>query len=689
VAPGWAKTATDINQLTNWQVSRFEQQGSTLWVHLGEVASAYRQERLERLVAVLHRDAPVEFRRFVLTYAERGMALGMHEVDRLEYVARRSGERLLPETARGAPGGTGSDTDPATAMAPAAVAGQPTRTPLPREELLRPAGDAVAGGGVDDPANPSRRALWQRSQEALTYSVRPSYQQILGGPDGLVLYQLAAEASGQYRFAPGTWLDASVRLRLLDNYDNFTYTAPSNLPRVRTFAREFVTTSRVTIPNLQLTHVRQISENQYVSVYGGLLESMYAGVGGEWLYRPWRSPVAFGVDLNHVRQRGFRQDFALRDYSVTTGHATVYWDTGWNGVNVTVQAGRYLAGDLGATFTVSRRFANGFTVGAWATRTNVSAAQFGEGSFDKGIFVSVPFDAFLPSRTPFWGNLAWTPLTRDGGARLGRSISLHGLTDARDPRAFAYGPRNTDPPGTGTRLFGAATPDAAGGGPFALAGDLLGSGLELAQQATEPAAGLSWLAGAAAVAGASLADKPADRWARTHQGARWQQLAKGADALPLLMGAGVSLLATGLGGEDLQRTAWTSLKAAGFSLGANLAMRTALGRARPEQNLGPASFTGPSASSYKSGLPSNHVATAFALVTPFAQQYQMPWLYGLAATSAFGRIQQRKHWVSDAVAGGVMGYAIGSLLTDQQRQRTGLQGLSLTPNGLAAHWVFD
>ena len=40
----------------------------------------------------------------------------------------------------------------------------------------------------------------------------------------------------------------------------------------------------------------------------------------------------------------------------------------------------YLAGDVGATLNVERVFKNGVSMGAWATKTNVSSAQFGEGT---------------------------------------------------------------------------------------------------------------------------------------------------------------------------------------------------------------------------------------------------------------------------------------------------------------------
>jgi hypothetical protein len=33
-------------------------------------------------------------------------------------------------------------------------------------------------------------------------------------------------------------------------------------------------------------------------------------------------------------------------------------------------------------------------------------------------------------------NIVWSPLTRDGGARLNRSYSLHAMTDSRDTDLF-------------------------------------------------------------------------------------------------------------------------------------------------------------------------------------------------------------------------------------------------------------
>ncbi|MNN31104.1 hypothetical protein D3C81_1447780 [compost metagenome] len=223
---------------------------------------------------------------------------------------------------------------------------------------------------------------------------------------------------------------------LLNNFDKFKYDAPSGLPRVRTDIRQYVTTSDVTMPSFQLNKVKRLDEDLYGMVYGGYLESMFAGVGSELLYRPLNERWALGADLNFVRQRDFDQGFGLRDYDVITGNITGYLKTDFQDVLAAVSVGRYLARDWGTTIDLSREFSNGVRFGGWVTLTTASKEEYGEGSFDKGIYISIPFDELMSSSTMRRANLAWAPLTRDGGARLGRSYSLYTLTDGRNVDMF-------------------------------------------------------------------------------------------------------------------------------------------------------------------------------------------------------------------------------------------------------------
>lgn len=263
------------------------------------------------------------------------------------------------------------------------------------------------------------------------------YRQNLGGPDGFVLYQIAANYSASYFFTPSLWITGTASQNLVNNYDKFRYDAPSRLQRVRTDLRRYMTTSDTTIPNLQITASAKLGRDTYGVVYGGYLEWMYAGVGGELLYRPIGQAWAVGANLNWVKQRDFNQHFGLRDYSVATGHATLYYSLDRDErVIASLSAGRYLAGDYGATVNIARSFPNGMTMGAYVTKTNVSSRDFGEGSFDKGIYLSIPFDNVLPRSTTARATINWNPLIRDGGAMLARKYSLYAVTSERDERAF-------------------------------------------------------------------------------------------------------------------------------------------------------------------------------------------------------------------------------------------------------------
>jgi len=644
----WSNTAQSLGTYTGWKVTELDQNFSTLTVRAESDDSLFVQERVQRAIAVLHAQAPGDVKHFVFALQQRGVALATIEVDRGEWVAKHT-----------------------RAQAPELM--------LPAEKVY-PGRAVTSGPGMAADAPVYRKP----TDTGLNIEWGPSYSQILGGPNGFLLFEAGLQAKLEKRFAPSTWLSANLNARLLDNYDGFTYDAPSDLPRVRTFAREYVITSRATMPVLQLTHVMDLGAGHYASVYGGMLENMYAGVGAEWLYRPWQGKLAFGVDVNRVRQRGFAQNFALRDYEVSTGHATAYWDTGWNDVQVKLSAGQYLAADTGATLDVKRVFANGTAIGAWATKTNVSAQQFGEGSFDKGIYLHIPLDVMLPRSAPGVANVVWNPLTRDGGARLNRSVSLFDLTRQRDARIWGL---SSTPLSDARRRFSGEDRTFIEPQPSQDLWQYAGSSATALGHGMAAVPGSTWAWGAAAVLGASVLDSEVDQWARNHQGAGWERAGNVANGVPYALALGTGLLFTGIAGEDAAHAAQSALTAAVYTVGGNLLTKYAVGRARPADELGSSSFNGFTNTAAQSSFGSNHVALAFALATPFAQQYDNPWLYGLAATTALGRIQNREHWLSDTVAGGLMGYAIGSITFQQRNGKAGVR-LTATPQSVNAHWSF-
>jgi hypothetical protein len=170
-----------------------------------------------------------------------------------------------------------------------------------------------------------------------------------------------------------------------------------------------------------------------------------------------------------------------------------------------------------------------------------------------------------------------------------------------------------------------------------------------------------------AILGGALLDKPVDRFMEKHAGSRvsraWDNVGKG---MPMVL-AGVAAGAVAFGDSRTQNIGIISMESIAGAAAVSIATKRIVERARPSEGQGQWSKT---TDRSNASFPSNHSTVAFAAVTPFAQEYDAPWLYGLAAASSMGRVAGRQHWVSDVVAGGVIGYAMGSWLWQTQRTST-------------------
>ena len=260
------------------------------------------------------------------------------------------------------------------------------------------------------------------------WSIGPDIRYSAFDPDDPLRAELRAEATGRVELAPGLSFSGTVSREIIGNLGNATRRSNSELPKVRSDGNRYNEETEVGVFRLVGEYLFNPAPNVYAKVSGGLLEQMFAGVGGEVLYRPPNSRLAFGAELYYAQQRDFDTLFSFQDYNVVTGHASIYYDTPYAHWNVALHAGRYLAGDLGATVELSRRFPNGWEVGAFATLTDVPFEKFGEGSFDKGITLAIPLDWGLPRDTKSRASLRLRPIQRDGGQRLNPGSRLFGLT---------------------------------------------------------------------------------------------------------------------------------------------------------------------------------------------------------------------------------------------------------------------
>jgi hypothetical protein len=359
------------------------------------------------------------------------------------------------------------------------------------------------------------------------------------------------------------------------------------------------------------------------------------------------------------------------------------------GVTGTLRAGRFLARDEGVRVELKRRFASGFEVGAWYTWTNgndiTSPGTPASPYHDKGIFMQMALNAMLTRDTRATATLSLAPWTRDVGQMV---VSPGDLARLMEKNVFDR--HDLD----GLRRFGDMEDDyrlpelGARRWPDFVAGD--------ARAMARVSGEASWVDGLALGTGLVLAaaalDKPAERYARRHAGEPWlERGVKWGDALPI---AAIGL--SGVFALDESRPRLSDAGVAARDAGARAVAGTAVGkravgRARPHPGRGASAFDAVTTADRVHTFPTRPPAGMWAAVTPYAKEFGMPWLYGLAALTSAARAGSREHWVSDTVAGSLLGYWLGSIAWEarrDERQRKDAPRIGVGLHNVTVAWDF-
>ncbi len=267
------------------------------------------------------------------------------------------------------------------------------------------------------------------------WGLAPYISVSLFDPDQPIRADLGLALSGRVEFGRGFVAAGVMQKRIVGNLDQLRGGGVSGLPPVRSDYPRYIAEGDPGISQLTLAHYGRPGRGIYARITGGYLEDMYGGLSGEVLWKPVDSRLGVGVEVNYARKRNYDRLFGFQDFDTVTGHLSAYYEIA-RGYHVEILAGRYLAGDVGATLAVSRRFANGWEIGAYATRTNVSFAEFGEGSYDKGLRIVAPLDWVRGRPTRNRVDTTFRSLARDGGARLHVPGRLYGLVRDADANSL-------------------------------------------------------------------------------------------------------------------------------------------------------------------------------------------------------------------------------------------------------------
>ena len=279
---------------------------------------------------------------------------------------------------------------------------------------------------IDDSYRATSQTIYQRSTtKRFSTNTRANFRPFLASREEFFKGAFLLENDTEFIIRKDLFFNTNIKYSIADNLDDLYIPPVDTFPaQVRSDVKQYLKNMKdggILLGRAQLDYHLTPAKNHHIMMSAGVFEDMFSGYGGEYLYFTPNTNYSFGVDVFKVFKRDYSWRFGLLDYENTMATLNFnYRNYGTIPFDMRVSAGEYLAGDVGYTIEFSRTFYNGVYFGAFATFTDVTTKQFGEGSFDKGIFFNIPIYGNLV-------NYTWRPLTKDPGAKLNRRHTLHGL----------------------------------------------------------------------------------------------------------------------------------------------------------------------------------------------------------------------------------------------------------------------
>ncbi len=258
----------------------------------------------------------------------------------------------------------------------------------------------------------------------------------LTGGDIGVLYRNSALIEGEKSLPFGIITGGGVRLNLKDNLSRISLLSTINrflgINSVRDDEPAFAK-QRVSIDRLYTSWLKSLNSDTHIALTGGYLEEMFAGYGGEILYRPFGKTFSIGAEGWKIFKRNpysaLNKEFNKK--GALTGHLNLFYEVPNQDITAYAKIGQYLDQDIGATFGLKTRFKNGATLDGFMTGTSKSDTDiFGNNAhIYGGIKLNLPIGniPFLSSGSQM--RMAFRPFARDSGQILNHPIPLFDVTE--------------------------------------------------------------------------------------------------------------------------------------------------------------------------------------------------------------------------------------------------------------------
>jgi hypothetical protein len=286
--------------------------------------------------------------------------------------------------------------------------------------------------------------IYKRKRKVWTATIMPALHTYFGSTKGKLKYDAGflAGLSG-YVFSDIFYSIQASYIVLSNNKDvgDKDRYSPSQMLNVRTDIVRYYQANTFHIEEAYLQKCFNLSNGWYASLSAGYYEVALAGFNFELLYFPVSANWAIGCEAAPIWKRDYRGIGIAHTIRKLHGitpeyvHYKVLYQYFLNlyycfdplSLEIKISAGQFLARDKGVRFDLTRHFNSGLDVGFWVTLTNGRDTIGGRSYFDKGFFLSIPFDFFLAKSSKTRINYAMSAWLRDMGAKVNGGRALYPL----------------------------------------------------------------------------------------------------------------------------------------------------------------------------------------------------------------------------------------------------------------------
>lgn len=231
----------------------------------------------------------------------------------------------------------------------------------------------------------------------------------------------------------------SLRLNLFHNLDDSLRFQTSRGAIIRDH-EDAIADQRLRLDRAYMQWLDSYGGTLFTAISAGYLDEKYSGLSFEILNRPFRKRFAYGAELHGTLERyayGKESNLSLSGLSAWSGLANFYYEWADDDVTLAFQAGRFLAGDVGLTSRLSKRFDNGARMEGFVTATDMADVDLFGGTthVNAGLRFVKPLNVLDGRLGQFKADTRIEPFSRYAGQAVKLERRLY---DISEPLSFRH-----------------------------------------------------------------------------------------------------------------------------------------------------------------------------------------------------------------------------------------------------------